>query len=392
GTKQYILYGVWLVVLSVVFAALQSAFLHIGFFIPMLFLLLFSMSIILESFLIVFKNFISLSAINFCYAAGYVIIHKVVLDEGFTYNSIFLYLFVLTAIKVVAYAILTVKSIAAHKGDEHVELRPAAEVRKLWINLGLYDILQTLESWVDKFIISLVLTSTLSAIYYNGSQNIPFLPVVLGAAGSAVLMQMHKVNAADERTSLLHLMNYSSRLLSNIVFPLFFYLVFFRYELFAALLPDYKAAVPVFFIFLFLIPLRAYNFTIVFQKMHKGHYSNIGAIIDLVLAIVFMYPLYLWLGLPGVALSFIISCYLQGAYYFYHISRLLQTSWVNLVPFSNWALKLVVFGVLFKIVHSVVISFFNERIALTIGAMSMFIIMGVSLMIELKNHRKHGNA
>ncbi len=380
---QYILYGVWLVVLSSLFAGLQNSSTGIGFVIPFVFMLSFAVGIILESFLIVAKNFKALSAINILYAVCYLFVHKYVLDNGFSFLKLFTCLLSLNLARILISVVLIGVRIKQHSDDGHEEFRKVAEIRKLWMHLGFYDILQTLSNWVDKFIISVVLTSSLSAIYFNGTQNIPFLPIILSAAGSSVLMQMTKVKEADERASLLALMNRSTKFLSNIVFPLFFFLIFFRYELFDVLLPGYSASVPIFFVSLFMLPFRAYSFITVFQKLHQGHISNIGAVGELILACSLMYPLYLWLGLPGVMLSFIISSYSQGVYYFYHMSRLLNTKPYKLVPVANLTIKIIIYGLLFFIAHYIVTSFFGERNGLFIGIMTMVVTVVVSLLIDI---------
>ena len=201
---------------------------------------------------------------------------------------------------------------------------------------------------------------------------------------------MNKVKAEDERKSLLHLMNYSARYLSNIVFPVMFFLIFFRYEVFRVILPRYMEAVPIFFVMLFFLPFRTYSFITVFQKLHKGHLSSIGAIGELILACLLMYPLYKWLGLPGLALSFIISSYTQFVFYFYHISRLLKTSVFNLVPVVNWLFKLVIFASLFKMLHYLLTSFFEVKISLFLGIVVMSITILVAFFIEIRAG-KNGN-
>jgi len=387
--NQYILYGLWLVVLSVVFALLQSAALGIGFIIPLLFIISFCAGIIMESFLIVFKNFKSLVFINVVYAAVYLAIHVWMIKNGFSFYSLFLSLLALSCARVVISAMLIRSNVAKHSDDGHVEVRPVAEIRTLWMHLAFYDILQTLSNWIDKFVISIFLTTSLSAIYFNGTQNIPFLPIILSAAGSSVLMQMTRVKAENERGELLQLMNNSARYASNIVFPLFFFLIFFRYELFKVLLPDYMAAVPIFFVSLFMIPFRAYSFITVFQKLHKGHLSNIGAVGELILACALMYPLYKWLGLPGVALSFIISSYSQGVYYFYHISRLLNTSAYHLVPVMNWLIKCIVYAFVFISIHYIGTMYFSTVVSLTLGIAIMVMTVILSLFIEVKKQGRH---
>ncbi len=380
---KYLLYFGWLGLLSLLFAWLQSSSLGIGWMIPFLFMFVFSTGIVVESFLIVAKNFKTLSVINIIYAITYLIIHKLVLDHGFSFYQLFLSLLALSVVRICISLSVVWYNIKSHVDDGHEESRNVGEIRKLWMHLAFYDILQTLSNWVDKFVVSIVLAASLSAIYFNGTQNVPFLPLILSAAGSSVLMQLTKVKEADERSSLLELMKRSTRFLSNIVFPLFFFLMFFRYELFGVLLPGYQASVPIFFISLFMLPFRAYSFITVFQKLHQGHISNIGAVGELTLACLLMYPLYLWLGLPGVMLSFIISSYTQMCYYFYHIARLLQTSVLNLLPLRNLGIKISVYGVIFFFSHYVVTSFSGVRPTLVAGIAIMIITVLVSLYIDI---------
>ncbi len=386
SVKQYLIYGIWLVALSGGFAVLQLESLHIGWSIPLLFMLSFALGIITESFLIVFKRIKSLLIINSGYALGYLAIHKLVLDKGFSQHDIFLDLLILNLVRLVASLVILSVSAKQYQQEDGEEVRTVKEIRTLWLHMGLYDILQTVSSWIDKFLVSILLTAAASAIYFNGTQNVPFLPLILSASGSAVLIQMNKVKVKDERTSLLQLMNHSARYLSNIVFPLMFFLMFFRYELFAVLLPGYQEAVPVFFVMLFILPFRTYSFITVFQKLHKGHLSTTGAVGELVLACLLMYPLYQWLGLPGLALSFIISSYAQCVFYFYHISRLLQTRFYRLVPMANWAVKLSIFIPLFGFLHYLVTSFFQTKTSLLLGIAAMIFTILVALYVEIKKN------
>ena len=385
--KQYLLYGMWLCLLSACFAWLQVDSLQAGWLIPLVFMITFALGIITESFLIVFKNIRGLLIINSGYALGYLAIHKIVLDNGFTQRDVFLYLLILNCLRLVSSLIMLGVSARQLEKDDTEEIRTVKEIRTLWLHMGFYDILQSVSSWIDKFLVSILLTAAASAIYFNGTQNVPFLPLILSASGSAVLIQMNKVKAKDENTNLMQLMNHSARYLSNIVFPLMFFLMFFRYELFAVLLPGYKDAVPVFFVMLFILPFRTYSFITVFQKLHKGHLSTTGAVGELVLACLLMYPLYKWLGLPGLALSFIISSYTQFVYYFYHISRLLKTKAYNLVPLANWAVKLLIFIPLFAFLHYLVTSFFQTRVSLLLGIAAMIVTILVALLVEIRNSK-----
>ena len=117
-----------------------------------------------------------------------------------------------------------------------------------------------------------------------------------------------------------------------------------------------------------------------------------GAVLDLIIACLLMYPLYLSLGLPGVAFSFVVSTYLQAAYYLYHTSKLLAVKWTTMLPLQNWAIKLIVFASLFIGIHYLLASLFAPRIVLICGLLSAGIITAVSLLVEIRaTKRKYGN-
>jgi O-antigen/teichoic acid export membrane protein len=389
-STQLALYGIWAALVSLGFGLLQFHAMNGDFIVPALFLLFFTGGLILESLLILFRQYKVLACVNLLYASAYVLLHVLILRSGFSLSDLFLGLLILTAAKASVLGMVAYRSVTKHVPDGHIETRSVAEMRTLWKHVGFNDILQAFSNWIDKFIVSLVLTASLSAVYYNGAQNIPFLSLLLSAAGSSVLMQMASVKSSDESTSLLRMMQQSGRYSACIVFPLFFFLVFFRYDLFHVLLPDYMASVPVFLVSLFILPLRAYSFFTVFQKLHKGHIGNIGAVLELILACALMYPLYLWLGLPGVALSFIISTYVQVAYYLYHMIRLFGLSWYKVLPMSNWLAKVAVYLPLFLGVHFFVVRFFQPATSVIIGLLILIIIVPVSLWLEHKKAVKYG--
>ena len=389
---QYLLYLFWVGVVCTLFAWLEytSKGMDLGFVVPFLFILVFAAGMVLESVIIVFKNMKTMAFINFVYALAFCLIHKQVLQTNFSLNSLFTSLLVLSSLKTLSYLIIVLFRVKLHRDDEDVDSKSTSEIRKLWLHLGFYDILQMAFGGIDKFMISILLSSTLSAIYYNGSQNIPFLPVLLSAAGSAVLIQLIKVKSEDENIALIRMMNQLARILSSIVFPVFFFLVFYSKEIFHFILPEYPDSVPVFVMYLLVLPLKAYSFTTPLQKLHKGAIINIGAIADLVLAIIMIYPLYLWLGLPGVALSFVISTYIQASFYLIYSAKLLGVKAWEMIPWANWVIKLIVFGTIFIGIHYITSHYFDGKIPLILGLSLMVVIIALTVGIELIKERKHG--
>ena len=279
--KYYIGYALWLLLISSVFGLLRY---NAGgqWLIAQLFIICWCLSLIIEAVLITAKRFGVLITTNIAYALVFAILHWQFLQGTFNINSLFQYLLLLVFLKVVINGFVGFRVLS--KANKTESMLTVPNIKSLWLHLGFYDVSQMVFRWMDKYIISLFLSAELSAIYFNGSVDIPFLSVILGAAGSASLIQM-AYNKEDEDKHAVQLANYSSRLLSSVVFPLFFFFLFFSKELFIVLLSSkYLPSVPVFTISILIIPLYAYHLTSILQNRHKGAIINKGAILDLVLA------------------------------------------------------------------------------------------------------------
>ncbi len=253
-----------------------------------------------------------------------------------------------------------------------------AGLPNLWVHTALNDVVQILFRWVDKLAVGFLLPATLFALYFNGTMDVPFLPVLLGAAGSALLLHFHEPEVSDaERVALLKA---TARLLGRLVFPLFFLLVLFRRELFGVVFAHrYDAAVPLFLLSSLVIPLRAYNFTALLQHKGQGRIITTGAVLDLLLALLLLYPLYRWLGLGGVALAFVLSTWWQAGYYLRHTARLLQVQWFRLLPLRTWAGQLVGFGLGIGGLHWLLVQCLPEAGVLYAGVGGVGLLLAVQL-------------
>ncbi|RYG42160.1 MAG: hypothetical protein EOO01_23630, partial [Chitinophagaceae bacterium] len=95
----------------------------------------------------------------------------------------------------------------------------------------------------------------------------------------------------------------------------------------------YVEAVPVFFVALFVIPVRICHFTSALQALHRNDIVVKGAFLDLALAIILLIILYPFFGLPGLALAFVISTWTQAGYYLHHTARLLNEPLSSFIPY-----------------------------------------------------------
>lgn len=386
---HFILYAVWVMAAAFMFAAMQAYAGLAGFVTSFLFLLVFAAATIIETFLIVCRRFRFVAIVNGTYALLFCFLHWYVLCSGQSLGKLFVGLLIIAAIRLVAYINMLFRQSARIVPADDSTLSLQAS-QKLWQHIMFYDISQITFKWIDKLLVSLFLTAALSAIYFNGSNDIPLLPLILSAAGSAALISL--ADRKDDDAHAIDLNLRSGRLLSAIVFPLFFFLLFFRYEIFDLVYKHkYHESVPIFLAALFVVPLRAYNFTTVLQNRHKGHLINLGAIGDLLVACLLMYPLYILMGLPGLALAFTISTWLQAAYYLYHTARTLNTSVFNIIPLRDWTIKLIVFFFFFIAFHYLLSRYLSPLNVLILGCIFTVGAILVALRSEILKQADNGH-
>lgn len=349
--RTFLLLGVWIFLWSALFSFLQP--------VPQLpsatafaFLLFYILQTLAEVYLTATHRFKPLIFLNAAYTFFFILLHMLLLKGTLSFTGLFTALAVMHFLKT-AVSIQFIRRYRNAASESQAGLPSPHALRSLWTYLGLYDVIQLAYIWIDKFLLGFFLTAEMFAVYYNGSVSIPFLPLILGAAANTVLIQLSTHPEADFQKQAVRLMQHAARILSALVYPLFFFLVFYRQELFTVVFTSkYQDAVPIFLATLWVLPLRAYSFTAILQNRYKGKIILAGAIGDLLLASVLMYPLYCLWGLPGVALSFVLSTYVQSGYYLLATSRVLRVNIRTLMPWANWLGKAVVCGICFGVISA----------------------------------------
>jgi len=341
--KHITAYILILAIVGLCFSMLHSdnieTWLQLGLY-SSLFFVFYTFSILLESFLIAIHRHTLLIISSVIYSILFVLIGIYTLKQGFELSTFVKLLLPLSILKVIVLlkSFLSFLRSDEEKRSDTVELK---NVMSLWLHLGIYDLLNVSILWIDKFIISLVASTTTAAIYSNGSFNIPFIPIALSAVGNATLMQLHHAKNNVEKA---RLMQQVGKVLSCIAYPLFFFLLVNRTEFITFVFSSqYAVSVPIFLCSILILPVRAYSNTIILQNLHKGKIINIGVAIDFTVAMLLLYPLYKWLGLAGIALSFVISTYVQVFYYLFYSAKFLRVPMLSLLPIKNWLLKALAF-------------------------------------------------
>ncbi len=389
--KHYFIYTGFLLLLAVIFGLLQQQYNNLPFFLALCFFLLYIPTVIAEALLMVSKRLKILIAINFIFSVFFFLLHWHALQQNYNLALLIKALMILTLARGLISGIIVRQAFSNYKNDTiQLPHENWTSIKKLWLQLGLNDLLQASFRWIDKFILSLFLIKSLSAIYFNATYDVPFLPLIFSAVSSAALIHWANSQLTHTPNEQIKILHYSSRILSSIVFPLFFFLFFFRVELLTILFSEkYVSGVWIFVCAQLVLPVRSYPFSTILQNHQRGDIIIKGAFIDLVIACILMYPMYLLMGLPGVALSFVISTYWQAGFYLLHSARILKVNAATMIPIKNLVIKFVFFAFLFGTgYYFVANNNFSATTILIIGS-ALLILSSSSMLIYEWNKDVH---
>jgi O-antigen/teichoic acid export membrane protein len=345
-----------------------------------------ALCLLLESIGMVQGRFRILALNSFFYALIFLAAHFLVIEKTIPFKTLFTILLIIQIARLVSYAGLV------RSGFQKIELSSKTEsssrsLRKQWRDLGLYDVFLVCARWLDKLIVAQIVAPAVLSIYVYGTTDIPFVALLLGAAGTGLLQQMAVGSGTKQET--MKLVRYSGGVLARLVFPIFFFFLFFREEFIVTLFSaSYIKAVPLFAISICTMPLRAYSFTTLLQHYNRVGLINIGAVLDLIISIGLAYPLYKWLGLSGMALAFVVGTYVQAVFYLYSTSKILRCSMAALIPGKTWLITLTGFALAGWLSHECLSFLSNQFLRLISGFAIMAFLAGISLLELLRKNIK----
>ncbi|RYD51787.1 MAG: hypothetical protein EOP52_06280 [Sphingobacteriales bacterium] len=303
--------------------------------IPAVFLLVWTCGLVLESILISFRKLNRLLVINVLFAGLFLPIHWLLLPEHtHSLTALFEGIGLLALLRA---GVLGVWVLQVFRTQTAVA---PIRSRKIWLHLTLTDLIQQSSRMLDKVLLGLLTSPARSAIYFNGAQEVPFLPALLGAASGNVLLHASNGREGASLHQKAHWLRLSGALLGALVFPMFWWLLLGRDAVFELVFAGrYPQAAPVFAVFTCALPLRAYPFSALLQHLRLGAVITIGAFFDLIIAIGLALVLYPIMGLPGIALAFTIATVLLAGFYTWQTVQKTGLSPALLFPLKTWVVQ-----------------------------------------------------
>jgi len=279
-------------------------------------------------------------AINFIYSLFFFGWHIYILTSGYSlYNLI-------AGVTVISILKLIVISIVPKGNEENENNYDEKHFLNHWKYLGINEVLGVISKWIDKIFLLYLLTAADFAIFFNGSFEIPLFGLLISVMGNFLSIEISgSILQADK---IKKLFRESFNVLSAIVFPLFFFLFFFREELFSFVFKDkYNASLPIFVISIFILPLRINNYSVILQCFSQGKKILLGSVLDILVAIILMLALYPIMGTRGIALAIVIATYCQVLFYLWHSAKILNINISQILPLKKLAIRLLLFFTLY---------------------------------------------
>ena len=306
--------------------------------------------------------------INLLYSLSFFSCHLVILLSNYSLANLIAGICIVSVLKLIAIILVPVKK---ETGASFIEEK---DFLKHWNYLGLNEILGVISKWIDKVFLLYLLSISDFAIFFNGSFEIPLFGLLISVAGSLMLIEFSaNLNNIDKIQTIF---KETFNMLSAIVFPLFFFLFFFREDLFSFVFKNkYNASIPIFTISIFIILIRINNYSSILQCFSQGKKIMIGSIIDIAIALFLMCMLYPLMGSKGIALSIVIATYCQVYYYLWHSAKLLKIKLHQLFPLQKLVIKFLILLTVYFITFLLLRNFPMLLKLASVTALSMLLVI-----------------
>jgi len=199
--------------------------------------------------------------------------------------------------------------------------------------VSIASLVGVLNRKIDILFVSYTLSLSTIAIYSFGSYEIPLIAIVTNVLFSQSSPKLHELSKNNKEV--VNLWKTLQRVSYIFICPLFITVFYFSNPLFLAVFSSkYQESIPIFQVFLLLIPLRTTNFGILLRIINKTKFITISSFISLGFNLTFIYLFYSYFGLIGLSISVVASIYILAFFQLYFYVNQTKISFKNFFDYK----------------------------------------------------------
>lgn len=204
--------------------------------------------------------------------------------------------------------------------------------------LGASSMMNKVNFFVDKFVVSILLSTVAYANYTIGAQEVPIIRVIPFAVGSVLISRYVGLELESKKDKLLNLWHKGIEKVSLMVLPLTILTICIAPDLITLIASSkntsYAAAIVPFQIYNLIVLLRVTNYGSILQAFGdtKGvFYLSVNLVVaNIILSI----PLTIWFGIVGTAISTLLANVYNWCVTLRRIARHMEISVFKVLPFK----------------------------------------------------------
>jgi O-antigen/teichoic acid export membrane protein len=199
---------------------------------------------------------------------------------------------------------------------------------------GIAVIIRTFFLFSHQYIVSVMGGASQFAVYAVGCFSLPFIAIIVDSVAKISLVKMSEATANPDSSQIISQIIYNSiRKLWLLFFPVYVLLFVMAEEVIVLLFTDaYLASIPVFRIFILMIPLSAFLVQHVPRALDQTRFILTNNLIALLLSILFSLVFYHGFGLEGAVAGFIAANVFWRIIFIVKCRKTLNVPYGNLLP------------------------------------------------------------
>jgi len=273
------------------------------------------------------------AVVSILFALAYALPVLIPLLLGFSLKTTFVAITVVAAIKF--FLVLWDSWRMIEPVSAFVDLSLLKQQLTFTLPLGVASLLGILSEYLDKNIVSLFFTVEMFAIFSVGTIKIPLIDVFPYQITNILLPKFSRMYSRHKEKQMLSLWHESIKKISLIMFPAFFYLMFFSDKFITFFFTDaYSQSAVIFRIYLLTLPLRLTAYTAFLQAFGNTRPVMMGNLLNLVATTILCLVFVKAFGLWGPALATVLATYCQIAFYVFKIKSTLSLRLKTIMPWS----------------------------------------------------------